>query len=522
MKKKTFLTCTLVVGGLLAFLPASGQAQERVVKLATSKAVGSDITLLVNSTNKGVTVDWGNGMVQTYAGGEDVLLEITGQKAGDTITITGGRSWVMLACPGMGLTAVDLSAATGMQSLYLQNNELAAIDLRGMTSLTDLNLANNKLASITYTDAGFPEKDLVAMEHLNLGGNELTGQFILRENNVSVPKHLQSVNISNNKFTSAVFTSNTALDMLKCDGNDLTKLDLNYNRSLSAFMGNGNKLATISYQPTATGMQQFIADDNKLKSALDFSNCSKMKDISIANNQISELTMPEVKMSSLNYSGNALTFASLPVKAPTYVSFVPQEPVDISGIENMKTSADGVSYVDAVVWEDRKTNPIDLNYLTFVGVSEGDKGVTEGVISVYSIAADGTETELAKGSVASAPKDYYALQNQFAFFTPQEKVYARIDAQRAYRAFDVYVKTSAFAVGEDMATGIEDGMTVDKTLAIIPVRGGLQIQNGSSARALTIYGADGKTVWSGTVGSGTTTVNLPSGIYVVNREKFAI
>ena len=65
MKKKNYLTSALLVGGLLAGSLTAG-ATVRTVKLNTSKPVGTEITLQVNRTYAGVTVDWGDGQVETY------------------------------------------------------------------------------------------------------------------------------------------------------------------------------------------------------------------------------------------------------------------------------------------------------------------------------------------------------------------------------------------------------------------------------------------------------------------------
>ena len=55
MKKKNSLSLALLTGAL--FASTSVMAQDVVVTMTTDKAVGSEITLLVNHTYNGVTVD---------------------------------------------------------------------------------------------------------------------------------------------------------------------------------------------------------------------------------------------------------------------------------------------------------------------------------------------------------------------------------------------------------------------------------------------------------------------------------
>ena len=141
----------LLAGGLLIGA-MSAQAQDRVVKLTTGKAVGESITLQVNHTYTGVTVDWGDGNAVAYNTGNDAIREITGEVKGSQIVITGDKRWNMLNCSGCGLTAIDLTGATELTSLFLSNNSLTTLSLKGMTALTDLDASNNQLTSIVYTN----------------------------------------------------------------------------------------------------------------------------------------------------------------------------------------------------------------------------------------------------------------------------------------------------------------------------------------------------------------------------------
>ena len=108
MNKNSYLASVLLAGSLF-FGSLSVQAQDRTIKLTTQKPAGEAVTLLVNYTYKGVTVDWGDGQPVVYNTGKEPIREITGTVKGSTITITGDGNWNMLSCADCGLTDIDLT-----------------------------------------------------------------------------------------------------------------------------------------------------------------------------------------------------------------------------------------------------------------------------------------------------------------------------------------------------------------------------------------------------------------------------
>lgn len=516
MNKKSYLTSALLVGGLLIG-GLTAQAQNRTVKLTTSKAAGSEITLLVNRTYSGVTVDWGDGEAQTYNTGDDAIREITGTVKGSTITITGTSTWKMLSCAGCGITDIDLSGAQELQSLYCQDNELTAIDLRGMSQLTDLNCANNQLTSITYTNTTYPERDLAAMENINLSNNQLSGTFVVRTST------MHSIDISNNNFTTLYTSSNPNLDVLKCSNNQLKgRLQLNSNTALTTLMCNDNAFTEISLPSNASNLRQVLCDNNQIASTLNLQACSELSDVSCTNNLLTTLYLPtNKKTSSLNLSNNKLTFGALPRRnqRPAYLAFMPQEPVDISGLENM-LSKDGVPYVELATWSTRRENQIDMSNYRTIAASSSSAGTAECDITWYRENADGTIEELLAGRQSSAPNDYFAQGVKYTFFTAQPKAFGRIKGTSVYKNDDFYIETTRFAIGEGSVTGIGTITGQADGLQLEAARGTLTMSSAAPV-AISIYAADGKQVWSGSV-SATVTLNLPSGIYIVNGSKVAL
>ena len=125
MRKRNLLLSLLLAPSLL-------WAQDQEVKLTTSRAAGQTLTMQVNRTRDGVTVDWGDGNAVSYPRTDDVLCTITGTVKGADIVLRGGSALNTLICEGGDITAATLSGAKEMRSLYLQNNKLTSIDLTSL------------------------------------------------------------------------------------------------------------------------------------------------------------------------------------------------------------------------------------------------------------------------------------------------------------------------------------------------------------------------------------------------------
>ena len=515
MRKNLFQISALLATGIVAGSLSAAAQTERIVKLTTGKAVGSEITLLVNHTYEGVTVDWGDGNPVAYNTGRDAIREVTGTVKGSQITITGDDMWDMLSCAGCGLTAIDLEGAKGLKSLYVQNNELTTISLKGMEQLTDFNASNNALTTIEYTNPSYPENDLKSIENFNVSNNSLSGTFVIRT------ASLTSADISYNKYSTIYLSSNSKLDMLNCAGNALKSLPISSCKNITTLVCSDNALTSLTLPSGIATLQQLVADNNKIRSKMDLSASASLYDLSVANNAITQLVLPaSTRLSTLAIEGNSLTFNSLPKSAqkPGYLSFMPQARHDISKYENVQTSADGVPYMPVVTWAERTsaTSILNLNDLRYIGVTETSSGTPEAVINWIAVDAEGNETPLTKGTTSSAPNDYYYSNGKTAFFTPHGKVYARIQGNKLYP--DYYVDTTPIAIGSDMVTGIGQAeVETGKTLTVVGMKGQLQMSS-QDAATVNIVSIDGKQVWSGTV-SGTVTINLPAGMYVAGGVK---
>lgn len=416
---------------------------QQTVTLTTSK-VGESLTLLVNRTTADITVDWGDGVAQSYSRTDSPWTTITGTAKGATIVVSGSDKFNTLDCSGCGLTAIDLSGATGMQSLFAQNNELTTIDITKLSSLTDIDLSGNQLASLAISEGKNP-----LLENVNLSGNGMTKQgtstqFTLRATN------LQHVNISGNSFKTAYFTSNPKLDGLQCAGNQFTRLDLSRDTLLSTLVCNDNALTRITTNST-TGLpclQQIIFDNNSVET-LDLSKSTSLYDISCSNNGLTTLSYPSQKLGSMNCGGNALTFAALPVTKNKpddgRFAYTPQADVDISSLLTAGTNGDasGYYFVQCPSYKDRVTASYQLD----LSAQKKDAAGRATVVFTWYQRDNGTPVALEKASATAKDKDYTENSGKFCFLNQYSLIYAEL-THADYP--DLVLKTTpAFAIGQD-------------------------------------------------------------------------
>lgn len=500
MKKNRLLVTALLGGGFLAASPLL--AQDQTIKLVTSKPVGQEVSFMVNKVSVPITVDWGNGTPVEVALEGEGLVDVKGTLAGNTITITVGQGVNTLACPDMGLTSIDVSAAPSLHSLYCQNNELTELDITALTNLTDLNAANNKLTTLELTDALYPQ-----LENLNIAGNELSGRFNLNN------EGLQQLNISDNNFTQMYLTYNGNIDGVKCGGNQLTSINLLRNASISSLLCDGNALTGLTFVSAASGgmpnLYALVCDDNALK-RLDLSNCSALEAVSCGNNELTELSLPSQRLRSLDCTENYLGFTSLPAtnKKPETLNFAPQKPIDIT--DGLDPYGDGYALLVCPSYADAENEKYQLDL--------DDQYQALVTFTWYSIAEDGTKTKLT-AATASREGDFRKMQGRFAFF----REFDRISAELTHISYPgIVLTTNEIAVVNDL-NGIDGITTADCGLVVTAENGAIHmVCTAASPANARIVSLDGKTVWTGTVSEGGVSVNLPKGVYIVNGKKYIL
>lgn len=446
--KRLLLSAT----ALFAILNAS--AEEQTVVLTTSQPEGQTITLLVNATRAGVTVDWGDGTPQAYTsttnGG---VLEISGTLKGANVTVKAAKGWKMLAATDAGLTAVDLSKATELRSLYLQNNALTSVNVANMPELRDLNLANNQLTAVTLNSSKNP-----LIETLDLSNNPIAAtSFIYGQAN------LRYLNLSGMDYTSLTLTKDVNLDALLVANNALKTLTLTATKDISLIDVRGNKLEKMT-MPTdgLPQLQQLLADDNYLEN-LDISASTDINTLTVARNEISKVTLPsKSKLQVYDCSENALTFSSLPRKTyvpSVYFDYSDQDPFDISAL-GLTEGSWGSKYLPWLKMNPDYASRGDAQYQLDMSAHVAGSGSSSVQFEIVSVTPEG-EKVLEKASATNKTLDYSFVSGKITVLKEFPNLYIRM-TDSGYP--DLTVATTHFAVIDPTADGIEE-VTVDDNTA---------------------------------------------------------
>lgn len=497
------LAAILLAGLALSSCPLS--AQEQTVTLTTARAAGEELTLLLNKAT-GLSVDWGDGTFVPVERGESEIIEVTGKVLGPTVVVKGGSSLTLLGCASCGLTSLDASGAPQLRSLYCQNNELSSLDITGLAELTDLNCANNALTELALGEAAYP-----VLETVNVSGNRLGGTFVIRQDK------LQYIDVSDNEFTRVYANSDPSLNVLICSNNKLSgSLSLNTNVSnLSAVVCHGNALTgiTVNSGSGLPSLRTLICDDNGLKT-LNLSQSEGLAYLSCQRNSLASVSLhAKARPSAFHCGDNSLTFSSFPSVRPEAFSADPQSDIDISG--QLGLLEGGYLYMRLCPsYAERNDYALDLD-----AYRRDASGLTAVQFSCIRVEADGSETELERGTSSSAPKDYSNTSGKLAFFNAAKEVYVRMTHTR-YPGFAL--RTIPFAVCDPDGdlTGI--GRADASGGLSASVEGGRLLLSSPSAQEVRVYSVDGRPAWTGRVGAEPVVVSLPRGVYVVNGRKVAL
>ena len=305
------------------------------VKMSTEKAIGEAITLMVNHNEKPYKVNWGDGNIKTYQStAQQPIFEIKGEVKGKNLSISCDGNWFMLDVSQNGLTQLDLSNAKALRSLFCAHNALTAIDLTQMTQLLELDCADNKISKIVLTDENKITTDLPNIIKMDLSENKLTGSLRLNDTET-----LQYLDISNNQYEK-LYIGKTGLQTLLCSRNKFTGvLSLNGSTGIKNLVCNDNKLSTLGFDNSGASVEKLICDNN-MSFMLNLAKAENLSYLSCADNKLKNLILhPEASITALNVAGNQLKFSVLPGKdkKPEYVSFLPQDSVDISKASGMMT-----------------------------------------------------------------------------------------------------------------------------------------------------------------------------------------
>ncbi len=504
MKKKSIYAACL-----MSLCVATSAIAEQTVTLTTSKAVGEKMQLMVNPAGV-ISVNWGDGTFVDYPSTTEAFRFIEGEVKGETIVIKGSdNQWDLLGCAGQNITTIDVTNAPELRSLYCQDNEIKSMALSKAKNLTDLNASNNVMAA-----TGVRPSTHALMENIDLSGNSIKNNGSGTTFAYSTNK-IQRINISNNKVVTVTISNASQLDALYCGSNDIKTLNFATAPNLTTVCCEDNVITKFTALDSLKTLRTFVANNNKL-STVDFSNSSELTTLNVASNGLTSVTLPNKKLVAYDCSDNELTFGSLPKATykPTYINYLPQAEIIVTG--GMKKSVTDAPYMDVCPSYSERNN---ADYILDVSdYKEGPGHASSGVtVTAIAIEDDGTERELTKATASKPNNEYSYSSGKLVFYQPQKRVYIKF-TNTTYK--DLVLTSDVFCVGEEVATGIEDVKNATDNLEVLTQPGYVTL-NANVRTLVTIFDLSGKKVWGGTV-VGTTTINLPSGVYIINGQKFSI
>lgn len=315
---------------LLALIALAGSAtlNAQDVKILSFKVdqsnVGKEMTFLISATDEqSVQVDWGNGTksdpvkVLNVSLGDLKYTDLTGKIEGAEVTIYGADAATINSIKYEGgdvpLTALDMTALSGVTSALLSNNNIAALDLSNCAALKTLEAANNALTTLTMPTsadnvlASIDVSNTVTDGVVTKGSNEVLGS------NWGAASKLTSLKVSGNtklkmitflKWETFDISKNTELATLEMNGSKQSKVDISKNTKLKTFRANYNQFETLNA-----------------------SNMLANASISANNNLLTSISIPEGFSGTLEIKDNYFSFATLPAYTPSSAykyKFAPQ------------------------------------------------------------------------------------------------------------------------------------------------------------------------------------------------------
>ncbi len=391
--------------------------------------------------------------------------------------------------------------------------------------MLDLNCANNKIGSLTLDETVTP-----LIENINVSGNSMRNNKSNTTTTFSInTKTLQHLNVANNAFTALSLSTTPDLDELVCSGNKITSLTLRSD-TLSTLMCQDNALTAVSIIRTdgsakQNALRHMFAENNKIKK-LDLSNASKLQYLAVENNALTSMKLNNHSHYAYTCGNNKLGLTSMPTKGKVEnLSYAPQETGEINITSKLqKKSVDGkfVYYMLLCPSNSVYSNGSgDAKYvLNLHDNMEDAMGNTGDIKATYVAKLTGAVdyTELVK------TKDYFYKTNAtlvgiVGFKKTATDVYVEY-TNSDYP--DIAPTTTHFQVVEtadDVINGIHDVVNTaeGKSLGVSAANGALTLTS-ASAQPVQVFSTEGRLVWKGVV-EGTQTVQLGTGVYIVNGKK---
>ncbi|MDD7334909.1 MAG: hypothetical protein PUG75_00185, partial [Prevotella sp.] len=477
-----------------------------VIVLTVPTGTPQQYFLAADEPNTTITVDWGDGMPETYTLGTNhkAIVNENGTQ-GTTVTIKGAVTYADFSSyPGLAtdnqITAIDISKNENLRGLITYMNEIETLDVSNQPNLEEL-------------DCSYCELEALDVSHnTKLTSLKAYGNYIDNIDVTLLPQ-LQELDLKGNMLETIDLSKDTKLVELSLQNNELKNVDVSMLPLLMELSLQGNKLTELNLSNNKL-LDELNVSDNSLTS-LDLSANTSLSSLIAGGNPLDMLDLSHNRMLNyINVSKNGWDACTL----NDFYYLLPEYPADVQlgendeklrlrviGNSSSTRPANQASKAESVIatgkgWViDQKGDGTgcDMAYVTLLPVDNG---------TVTMQTADGVEvpsgTKVAKNTVVkvtATPASGYAL--------------ASIKANGKVAANNQFTVTAAteVLVQFTISTRIEGVGT--QTLSVESGKGELRFNTESSAN-VAVYTLSGAQVYAGTV-SGSQAISLKPGVYVV-------
>lgn len=475
----------------------------RVPYIALTADKGTPLTFALSAAEAetAISVDWGDGMEQTYTiGTKDTFID--GTATGEQVLIKGEVVAADFASyPGMGdawdnqLKGIDVSHNPHLVWLSTYMNPIQTLDVSACTALVYLDCAYSELAELNI-------QSNPKLEQLICYGNKLTSL------DVTNCKQLVNLNAKVNELTSIDLTQNVLLEEIDLQGNQLEKVDISGLQFLQSLSLNNNRLTALDVSKNEA-LKGLGVSGNAL-TKLDLNQNLQLMELQCADNQLEGLDLSAQKLIYyVNCEGNkfsACTLNDLYYSLPQYPTL--DEPLKSFALwvkgSNAETANDA-EHAESLI---AKGKGWTINY-------EGDgSGCNEAYVTILPAENgevrlfDSQKKEVASGSkvekntvltVEATPSEGYSVKSMKA------------NGKDILDASFTVTKSTEVAVKFELGTGID---THEKAVLTVKGSKGAMWVDSPLAAILKVYTTNGSLVGEYAV-SGQSSISMPAGTYLV-------
>jgi hypothetical protein len=200
-----------------------------------------------------------------------------------------------------------------MKTMLLLLSIFLSVNLFGQTTaIPDLNF-EQYLITLGY-DSGTPDGTVITADIIDVWTLSVSGQNINDLTGIEDFIALQVLDCDWNNLTDLDLSNNTLLDRLVCANNLLTSLDLTQNLALNGNLRlNDNQLTSIDMgQVSGSPFELDIHLENNQLTSIDLSQCSNLDELYISNNNLTSLDISaNLSLDILACRNNQLTSLDL-------------------------------------------------------------------------------------------------------------------------------------------------------------------------------------------------------------------